>query len=73
MLSTVACSGAQGQMLAEDKWEGKKREVGRSPAVSRFYDDRNADTGTDTASGAANTPCNPRVLPFVAGEESVQN
>lgn len=25
MLSTVACSGAQGQMLAEDKWEGKKQ------------------------------------------------
>lgn len=25
MLSAVACSGAQGQMLAEDKWQGKKQ------------------------------------------------
>ncbi|XP_038010494.1 RNA binding protein fox-1 homolog 2 isoform X2 [Motacilla alba alba] len=34
MLSAVACSGAQGQMLAEDKWEGKKASwegVQRSP------------------------------------------
>ena len=51
----------------------EKSKLGRSPAISSFYDERNADPGTDTASGSSNAPCNPRVLPFVAGGRSVQN
>lgn len=71
MLPTVACSGVKGQMLTEDKWErGEKSKLGRSPALSSFYDETNADPGTDTASGSSNAPCHPRVLPFVAGGEA---
>lgn len=50
----------------------EKSKLGRSPAISSFYDERNADPGTDTASGSSDTPCNPHVLPFVAGGRSVQ-
>lgn len=38
-------------------WEG----VQRSPS---FYDERNADPGTDSASGSSAAPGNPRVLPL---------
>lgn len=60
-------------MLTEDKWEGKKSKLGRSPAISSFYDERNADPGTDSASGSSDAPCHPRVLPFVAGGRCVPN